>query len=119
MVKPKLLDRVRDAARVRHMSYRTEKAYVRWIKKFIHFHNMRHPEEMHESDVSRFLAYLATSREVAASTQNQALAAILFLYRDVLKRDLGWIDNVERAKTPSRVPVVFTKGEVRDILPHL
>lgn len=119
MVKPKLLDQVRDATRVRHLSYRTEKAYVSWIKRFIYFHGMRHPKEMDESDISRFLTHLATSRNVAASTQNQALAAVLFLYRDVLKRDLGWIDNVERAKTPSRVPVVFTKREVQDILVHL
>ena len=106
MVKPKLLDQVRMAIRVRHLSYRTEQAYVDWIRRFILFHNKRHPNEMDETYVSRFLTYLAVKKNVAASTQNQALSAILFLYRHVLKRELGWVDNVERAKKPSRLPVV-------------
>jgi site-specific recombinase XerD len=104
MVKPKLLDRVRNAARVRHLSYRTEQAYVDRIRRFILFHNKRRPNEMDETHVSEFLTFLAVSRHVAASTQNQALSAVLFLYRNVLKRELGWVDNVERAKKPSRLP---------------
>jgi integron integrase len=119
MVKPKLLDRVRNAARVRHLSYRTEQAYVDWIRRFILFHDKCHPKEMDETHVSEFLTFLAVSRHVAASTQNQALSAILFLYRNVLKRELGWVDNVERAKKPSRLPVVFSKREVEHILLRL
>jgi len=119
MVKLKLLDQVRDAVRVRHLSYRTEQAYVDWIRRFILFHKKRHPIEMRETEVSQFLTYLAVKKKVAASTQNQALSAILFLYRDVLKKELGWLDDVERAKTPSRLPVVFTKQEAKKILLHL
>jgi len=119
MVKQKLLDQVRDAVRVRHLSYRTEQAYVDWIRRFILFHKKRHPIEMRETEVSQFLTYLAVKKKVAASTQNQALSAILFLYRDVLKKELGWLDDVERAKTPSRLPVVFTKQEAKKILLHL
>jgi integron integrase len=115
-VKPKLLDQVRHATRVRHLSYRTEQAYVYWIKRFILFHNKRHPSEMDETYVSEFLTFLAVKRHVAASTQNQALSAILFLYRDVLKQELGWVSNVERAKKPERLPVVFSKQEVESIL---
>ncbi len=119
MVKPKLLDQVRYATRVRHLSYRTEQAYVNWVRKFILFHNKRHPNELDESDVSTFLTFLAVRRRVAASTQNQALSAILFLYRNVLKKELGWVNNVERAKKPQRVPVVFTGQEVKEILLRL
>ncbi|MBC2696554.1 MAG: integron integrase [Desulfobacteraceae bacterium] len=115
-VKPKLLDQVRNATRVRHLSYRTEQAYVHWIKRFILFHNKRHPSEMDETYVSEFLTFLAVKRHVAASTQNQALSAILFLYRDVLKQELGWVNDVERAKKPERLPVVFSKQEVESIL---
>lgn len=118
-VKPKLLDQVRNATRVRHLSYRTEQAYVHWIKRFIFFHDKRHPSEMDETHVSEFLTFLAVKRHVAASTQNQALSAILFLYRDVLKRELGWVNNVERAKKPERLPVVFSKQEVESILLRL
>jgi len=119
MVKQKLLDQVRDAVRVRHLSYRTEQAYVDWIRKFILFHSKRHPNEMDETYVSEFLTYLAVKKKVAASTQNQALSAILFLYRDVLKKELGWLNDVERAKRPARLPVVFSKQEVKDILLRL
>ena len=86
---PKLLDRVRDAIRMRHYSYRTEETYVHWIKRFIYFHGKRHPNEMGEAEVTAFLNHLSRERKVAASTQNQALSAILFLYRDVLGRPLG------------------------------
>jgi len=119
MEKPKLLDQVRAALRVRHMSYRTEQTYVHWIKRFIFFHNRKHPLEVGEAQVSAFLSYLAVEKGVAASTQNQALCAILFLYRNVLKKDLGWIDDIERAKRPRRLPVVFTRDEVRAILARL
>ena len=119
MVKEKLLDQVRDATRVRHLSYRTEQTYVDWIKRFILFHNKRHPNEMKEADVSQFLTFLAVKKRVASSTQNQALNAILFLYRDVLKKGLGWVNNVERAKKRERMPVVFSKPEVDAILLHL
>ena len=119
MTKQKLLDQVRAAIRVRHMSYRTEQTYVDWIKRFILFHNKRHPNEMDESHVSRFLTYLAVNRHVASSTQNQALCAILFLYREVLKKEIGWVNNVERAKRRETIPVVFTKGETEAVLLRL
>ena len=119
MMKRRLLDQVRDATRVRHMSYRTEQAYVHWIKRFIFFHEKRHPNEMDETHVSQFLTYLAVRRHVAASTQNQALSAILFLYREVLKKEIGWVNNVERAKRRDTIPVVFTKGEAEAVLLRL
>jgi site-specific recombinase XerD len=119
MAKQKLLDQVRAAIRVRHMSYRTEQTYVDWIRRFILFHNKRHPNEMDESHVSRFLTHLAVNRHVASSTQNQALCAILFLYREVLKKEIGWVNNVERAKRRETIPVVFTKGEAEAVLLQL
>ena len=114
--KPKLLDQVRAAIRVRHYSLRTEEAYVTWIKKFIFFHGKRHPIEMGKEEVSRFLSALAVEKKVSASTQNQALCALLFLYRHVLGQNIGWIDEVVRAKRPQRLPVVLTKEEVRAVL---
>ena len=119
MVKSRLLDEMRNAIRVRHLSYRTEGTYIKWVTEFILYHNKRHPEEMGKSEVSQFLTHLAVDRNVAASTQNQALGAILFLYRDVLKRDIGWLDDVERAKGPVRVPVVFSREEAKAVLVHL
>jgi integrase len=116
---PKLLDRVRQAIRVRHYSRCTEDVYVMWIRRFIVFHGKRHPSEMGDVDVSAFLSWLATARQVSASTQNQALSAVLFLYREVLRKDLGPIEHVPRAKTPVRVPVVLTADEVRAVLRHL
>jgi site-specific recombinase XerD len=95
MVKPKLLDQVRHACRVRHLSYRTEQAYVHWNKRFILFNDKRHPKDLGQADVSRFLTHLAVEGKVSASTQNQALSAILFLYRHMLQRDLGWIQNID------------------------
>jgi site-specific recombinase XerD len=92
--KPRLLDQVRDAIRTRHYSYRTEEAYIGWIRRFILFHGKRHPAEMGRAEVERFLTSLAVDRHVAASTQNQALAALLFLYKDVLARDLGGVDEI-------------------------
>ena len=113
---PKLLDRVRDAIRARHYSLRTEEAYVGWVRRFILFHNKRHPAEMGEAEINRFLTHLAVAENVAASTQNQALAAILFLYQAVLAKDLDRIDGIVRAKKPKRLPVVLTRDEVRALL---
>ncbi len=117
--KPRLLDQVRERLRLKHYSIRTEQAYVDWIKRFIFFHNKRHPAAMGKSEVEAFLTHLAVARKVAASTQNQALSAILFLYKEVLGRELEWLDNVERAKRPARVPVVLTGSEVRAVLAQL
>lgn len=112
----KLVDQVRKAIRVKHYSYRTEQTYIYWIKKFILFNNKRHPNEMGEKEINRFLTYLAVNRKVAASTQNQALCAILFLYRHVLKKPIGWIDKLERAKNPKTIPVVLSGKEVESVL---
>jgi len=112
----KLLDRVRAAIRARHYSLRTEEACVGWVRRFIHFHNKRHPAEMGESEISQFLTHLAVAENVAASTQNQALSGILFLYQEVLGRDLDRIEGVLRAKTPVRLPAVLTREEVRNLL---
>jgi integron integrase len=114
-----LLDRVRDALRARHYSGRTEDAYVGWIRRYIFFHGKRHPAELGAPEVTRFLTSLATDGRVAASTQNQALSALLFLYRDVLAVDLPWLDGVVRAKRPERLPVVLTREEVRAVLQRL
>ena len=110
--KPKLLDRVRAVARVRHLSIRTEQAYADWSRRFILFHKKRHPSEMGEEEVQQFLSHLAVEGKVAASTQNVALCALLFLYRDVLGVELPYVGGVLRAKRPTRVPVVFTREEV-------
>src|SRR5205807_4978861 len=117
--KPKLLDQVRDVIRRKHFSIRTEQIYVDWIKRFILFHNKRHPREMAETEVTQFLTHLARDENVAASTQNQALSALLFLYKEVLKQEIGWLQNVERAKKPARLPVVLTRDEVRKVFAHL
>ena len=116
---PKLLDQVRNLIRLRHYSYRTEEAYAYWIKQYIFFNSKRHPSELGEAHLSAFLSYLAVSRKVAASTQNQALAAILFLYRHVLKQELPWLEDVVRAKRRTRIPLVFTREEVTAVLSHL
>jgi len=118
-VKPKLLDQVRDKIRVKHYSIRTEKAYSDWIKRFILFHGKKHPSELGAEAVSQFLTYLAAERDVAASTQNQALSAILFLYKEVLNHELGWLDEFDRAKRPARLPVVLSPAEVKAVLAHL
>jgi integron integrase len=119
MSAPKLLDRVRSAARTKHLSLRTEQAYVYWIRRFILFHQKRHPAEMGASEVQQFLSDLATSHNVAASTQNQAFAALLFLYRSVLEQPLSRIEAVERARRPERLPVVLNRDEVRTVLAEL
>jgi site-specific recombinase XerD len=116
---PKLLDEVRDRIRARYYSIRTETTYLRWIRDFIIFNGRRHPKEMGAGEVRDYLSHLAVRRNVAASTQNQALSAILFLYREVLGTKLDWIEGVERAKKSARLPVVFAKEEVRSVLARL
>ncbi|WP_155312807.1 integron integrase [Desulfosarcina ovata] len=117
--KPRLLDQVRNCIRRRHYSIRTEQTYVDWIKRYIYFHKKQHPEDMDENHITDFLNYLAVDRKVASSTQNQALCALVFLYRHVLKKDLPQFENLIHAKRPSKLPVVFTREEVRDILLQL
>ncbi len=116
---PKLLDRVREANRLRHGSRSTEKSYVGWIRRYILFHGKRHPAEMGAPEVTRFLSSLAIQGHVAASTQNQALSALLFLYRHVLHQDLPWLEDVVRAKRPKHLPVVLTRDEVRAVILEL
>lgn len=117
--KKKLMDCVRDAIRARHFSHRTEKAYCGWIRRYILFFDKRHPLEMGASEINTFLSYLATNRDVAASTQNQALSALLFLYQNVLDVQLPRLEGVVRAKRPQRLPAVLTPGEVRAILDRM
>ena len=116
---PKLLDQVRDTIRTRHYSPRTGKAYVAWIRRFILFHGKRHPRGMGAEEVTAFLTDLATRRGVSASTQNQALSALLFLFREVLGQDLPWLDGVVRARRPARLPVVLTRREVGALLAEM
>jgi len=117
--KPKLLQQVRDVIRRKQYSIRTEQAYVDWIKRFILYHNKRHPREMREEEVAEFLTHLARDRNVAPATQNQALSALLFLYKQVLKQDIGWLENVERARKPSKLPVVLSHAEMKRVFAHL
>jgi len=113
---PRLLDVVRDAIRRRHYSLRTEQSYVHWIRRFIYFSGRRHPRELGAPEVTGFLNHLARERNVAASTQNQALSALLFLYREALQTPLPWLDQLERAQRPARLPTVLTAVEVRRLL---
>jgi integron integrase len=113
-----LLERVREELRARHLSRRTEKAYVAWIRRYVVFHERRHPRDLGAADVTRFLTWLAVERRVSASTQNQAFAALLFLYRQVLGMPLGGVEAV-RAKLPARLPVVLTRAEVRAVIERL
>lgn len=117
--KPKLLEQVRNAIRTKHYSIRTEEAYVNWIRKFILFHNKRHPAEMAEKEITEFLTYLAVKRNVAAATQNQALCAILFLYKEILKKDIGDLGDLTWAKKPKKLPVVLTRQEVKALFSQL
>lgn len=114
-----LLSALREAIRVRHYSIRTERAYVGWVKRFIRFHGYRHPEELGSADISRFLTWLATDRHVSASTQSQALSALLFLYAQVLNRPLNDLADMERARKPKHLPSVFTEEEVIRVLAEL
>jgi integron integrase len=116
---PRLLDRVRGALRARHYSFRTEEAYVAWIRRYLAFHRMRHPLEMGTAEITAFLTALAVRLHVSASTQKQAFSAVLFLYRDVLDRELTGLDRVVRAKSPLRLPLVLSRPEVATLLAHL
>jgi len=116
---PKLLDQVRDKLRVKHYAIRTEQSYVDWIKRYIYFHDKTHPKDLGAQDVEAFLTHLAVVGKVAASTQNQAKSALLFLYREVLEIQLPWLDNVTQAKAPKKLPVVLTVAEVQAVLSRL
>ncbi len=116
MHKPRLLDQVRTRIRYLHYSYKTEQSYVQWIRRFILFHNKRHPKDMGAEEITAYLNYLANQRHVAASTQNQALNAVLFLYKEVLHQDPGEFQGFARAKKPKLLPVVLTRAEVQSIL---
>ena len=117
--KPKLLDCLREALRSRHYSRRTEQTYCHWVKRFIYFPNVRHPSEMGEPEINAFLTHLAVKEKVSASTQNQALSALLFVYRHVLGREIGDLGEVIRARKPTRLPVVMTREEVKSVLGNL
>jgi integron integrase len=117
--KPKLLDLVKAAIRTRHYSYRTEQSYIQWIKRFVLFHNKRHPNEMGEKEINEFITHLAVKNKVSASTQNQALCAIVFLYKHVLKTDIGDLGEMVWAKKPKRLPAVFTREETKKVLEKL
>lgn len=116
--KPRLLDQMRAAIRVKHYSLRTEKTYLAWVRQFIRWSGMRHPADMGAAEIEAFLSMLANQRDVAASTQNQALSALLFLYKQVLGVDLPWLDGITRAKKPARLPVVLSQAEVASVLAH-
>jgi integron integrase len=116
---PRLLDEVRRALRLRHRSPRTEEAYLHWIRRFIRFHGRRHPRELGRDEIERFLSSLATEHRVSASTQGQALSALVFLYRHVMHMPFEWLDHLVRAKKPKRIPVVLARSEVATLLTHL
>jgi integron integrase len=115
----KLLDQVKEIARLKHLSIRTEEAYLHWIKRYILFHHKRHPAEMGENEIRDFLKHLACEKYVSSSTQNQALNAIIFLYKYVLNKELGMIEDVPRANRTARLPVVFSPDELQTIFHHL
>jgi integron integrase len=119
MNKPKLLDQVRSVARLRHLSLRTEEAYSGWVRRFILFHRKRHSSLMGVDEIRQFLSHLAVTGHVSASTRNQALCALLSFYRDVLQVELPYVEGVERAKRPTRVPVVFAQHEDEHLLARL
>jgi site-specific recombinase XerD len=119
IAKPRLLDEVRNVCRMRHLSIRTEQAYIAWIKKFILFHEKQHPRAMGETEIRAFISHLAVDGGISASTQPVALSALLFLYRNVLKQELPYVSNIERARRPKRVPVVFTREETKRLLANL
>jgi len=119
MSQPRLLDEVRTVCRMRHLSPRTEQSYRNWIKRFILFHQKKHPREMGEAEIRAFISHLAVEGGISASTQTVALSALLFLYRDVLKQQLPYVSNIERARKPKRLPTVFTRDETRRIFANL
>src|SRR4051812_32872342 len=114
--RPKLLTQVHEVIRRRYYSRRTEEAYVHWIKRYIYFSGKRHPAEMGEAEVTAFLNYLAVQRKVSAGTQNQALSALLFLYKEVIRCELPWLDAVQRVTRPTRLPSALTRSEVQHLL---
>jgi integron integrase len=116
---PGLLEVARERMRTRHLSLRTEQAYLQWVRRYIGFHNRRHPRELGAAEVEQFLTHLAVHRKVSAATQNQALQAVLFLYRSVLEIELPWLNNITRAGSARRLPVVLTRNEVRSLLSQL
>ena len=116
---PRLLVRLHEAVRLRRLSPRTEKAYAGWVKRFVRFHGLRHPAHLGRDEIRQFLSHLAIDRGVSASTQNQALAGLLFLYREVLGQDPGWVGDIERARRTKRLPVVLTRTEVAAVLREL
>ena len=117
--RPRLLDQVRDRVRVKHYSIRTEQAYVDWVRRFVVFSGLRHPNQMGREEVEAFLTHLAVAGRVSASTQNQAKSALLFLYKEVLGVELPWLDGIESARRPARLPVVLTPSEVEAVLAPL
>src|SRR5215472_5238839 len=114
-----LLAKARERMRTRHLSLRTEQAYLQWMRRYVAFHGRRHPRELAAPEVERFLTHLAVERRVGAATQNQALQALLFLYREVLEVELPWLDGLTRASPAKRLPVVLTRAEVRSLLAQL
>ena len=116
---PRLLDQVRERIRYKHYSFRTEQAYLMWIRRFIRFHALRHPREMGAAEIEAFLSHLANERDVSSSTHNQAFSALLFLYGEVLGITLPWLGEIKRPKRPRRLPVILTREEVRRILGHM
>jgi integron integrase len=117
--KPKLLDQVKTKMRALHYSKRTEESYVNWIKRFIIFNNKTHPEKLGKDEIRKFLNHLAVERNVSASTQNQALQGILFLYKEILHLDVGWIDDIERPTKPKHIPVVYSKSEAHTVINNM
>jgi integron integrase len=117
--RPRLLDQIRERIRYKHFSLRTERAYVGWARRYIHFHGKRHPRELGGAEVEAFLSHLVNERNVAASTHQQALAALLFLYGEVLQVELPWLDDIGRPRKPKRLPVVLTRDEVARTLSHM
>ena len=119
MKPPGLFETARRKIRTRHLSLRTEQAYLHWIRRYVKFHERRHPRDMGAAEVEAFLTDLAVRQKVSAATQNQALHALLFLYRQVLEVDLPWLEKVTRANAPKRLPVVLTRAQVRAVLAEL
>lgn len=117
--KPKLLDQVRDAIRVRHYSHKTERIYVHWIRQYIFFHNKQHPVNLSEQHMGQFLTHLAVNKKFAASTQAQALNALVFLYKQVLNKEIDNIEDIRWSSKPARLPVVFTRKEAAEIISNL
>lgn len=114
-----LIERTRQLIRIRHYSIRTEQSYLRWIEQYLRFHHDRNPTELNKHHITQFLSHLASERNVAAATQNQALCALVFLYRNILEQPFGWLDDLERASKPKRIPLVLSRQEVKTILSQL